>query len=194
MFSRLQETGNGSNSIEETCRQESLNYIMADSWTLSTLSSIYKLAASLLPQGHNIQSRAPRKRNMASEIIDKPSATAVSVFDYGKLYADTITVKQGDESSPPKDILVVCPKVAGIYTVVLFIQGYLLSNTYYTQLLQHVASHGFILVAPQVYIYIQPSNSHDRCCKFLDRICTSMRSFFFFLKKIYIETEIVGLL
>ncbi|KAG1361310.1 chlorophyllase-1 [Cocos nucifera] len=97
---------------------------------------------------------------MACEIINTPSATAASVFDYGKLYVDTIPVKQGDESSPPKDILVFCPKVAGTYTVVLFIQGYLLSNTYYTQLLQHVASHGFIVVAPQS-IVLSPYSEED---------------------------------
>ncbi|KAG1361311.1 Chlorophyllase-1 [Cocos nucifera] len=97
---------------------------------------------------------------MASVIINRPSATSASVFDYGTLGAGKKLVKQGDESRPPTDVLVVYPTVAGTYTVVLFLHGYFMRNTYYEQLLRHVASHGFILVAPQCNA-MSPSSNED---------------------------------
>ncbi|CAI9118384.1 OLC1v1019949C1 [Oldenlandia corymbosa var. corymbosa] len=53
---------------------------------------------------------------------------------------------------PPKPLLIGTPIQAGEYPVLLFLHGYLLSNSFYSQLVQHIASHGFIVVAPQLYL------------------------------------------
>lgn len=47
--------------------------------------------------------------------------------------------------------MVVAPTDAGMYPVVVFLHGTDLKNRAYTSLLEHVASHGFIVVAPQLY-------------------------------------------
>jgi chlorophyllase len=54
------------------------------------------------------------------------------------------------EHLPPKPLLVAAPQEAGEYPVLLFLHGYLAKNSFYSQLLHHVASHGFIAVGPQV--------------------------------------------
>ncbi|KAF8722871.1 hypothetical protein HU200_022004 [Digitaria exilis] len=52
---------------------------------------------------------------------------------------------------PPKPLLVAAPRDAGEYPVLVFLHGYLVVNSFYSQLFQHVASHGYIVVAPQLY-------------------------------------------
>jgi len=51
---------------------------------------------------------------------------------------------------PPKPLLIAAPREAGEYPVLVFLHGYLVVNSFYSQLLQHVASHGYIVIAPQV--------------------------------------------
>ncbi|KAJ6431490.1 hypothetical protein OIU84_018882 [Salix udensis] len=53
---------------------------------------------------------------------------------------------------PPKPLLIVMPCEAGEFPLLVFLHGYLLYNSFYSQLLQHIASHGFIVIAPQVHI------------------------------------------
>ncbi|XP_039134534.1 chlorophyllase-2-like [Dioscorea cayenensis subsp. rotundata] len=82
-----------------------------------------------------------------------------NVFEMGKLKAQEITIKKGC-SSPPKSLLIVTPSESGKYPVVLFLHGFLLSNNYYSLLLNHISSHGFILVAPQLSV-ILPCSTRD---------------------------------
>ncbi|GLJ53803.1 hypothetical protein SUGI_1148450 [Cryptomeria japonica] len=73
------------------------------------------------------------------------------VFKQGPLHTDILTVSEGDDNrSPPKPLQLVVPSLQGNYPVLLFLHGFYLNNNYYTQLLQHVASHGYITVAPQM--------------------------------------------
>lgn len=53
---------------------------------------------------------------------------------------------------PPCPLLVAVPSQAGHYPVVVFQHGFMLQNSFYAQLLKHVASHGYMVVAPQMYI------------------------------------------
>ncbi|EMS51443.1 Chlorophyllase-2, chloroplastic [Triticum urartu] len=88
-------------------------------------------------------------------------ASAGDVFDHGRHGTSLTKVAQAtrccptspvDAQSPPKPLLVAAPCDAGEYPVLLFLHGYLCNNYFYSQLLQHVASHGFIVVGPQVSI------------------------------------------
>ena len=56
---------------------------------------------------------------------------------------------------PPVHLFVVAPSVGGHYPVLLFKHGTFLANCAYSQLLLHIASYGYIVVAPQVHMYIQ---------------------------------------
>ncbi|XP_057842284.2 chlorophyllase-2 [Cryptomeria japonica] len=69
------------------------------------------------------------------------------VFKLGPLPTQTLTISQGSA----KPLMLVVPSVQGDYPVLLFLHGYLLVNSFYTQLLQHIASHGYITIAPQMY-------------------------------------------
>ncbi|KAJ1400757.1 Chlorophyllase [Sesbania bispinosa] len=77
---------------------------------------------------------------------------ASNVFDTGNY---TTQLQRVESSScthnvpPPKSLLIATPVEAGEFSLVLFLHGYLLYNSFYSQLIQHVASHGFIVIAPQ---------------------------------------------
>ncbi|XP_047072732.1 chlorophyllase-1-like [Lolium rigidum] len=75
------------------------------------------------------------------------------VFYRGLLPVDVKNVKPNSKGmhSLPKPVMVVAPTEEGTYPVIVFLHGCNLANHYYEQLLRHVASHGFIAVAPQLY-------------------------------------------
>ena len=61
-----------------------------------------------------------------------------------------VTMAQLPQGSPvPGQVW--APTQPGLYAVVVLQHGFLLSNTYYSQLIAQIASHGFIVVAPQMY-------------------------------------------
>ncbi|WOG87365.1 hypothetical protein DCAR_0206589 [Daucus carota subsp. sativus] len=75
----------------------------------------------------------------------KPALATSSVFERGNLEVKGIKV---EKSAERKALFIVSPTKDGKYPVFLFVHGCCVSNTAYSQLLQHVASHGFIAVAP----------------------------------------------
>ncbi|WVZ54762.1 hypothetical protein U9M48_005513 [Paspalum notatum var. saurae] len=87
-----------------------------------------------------------------------PVATA-AVFQRGPHRPDARHVDHSQVPSVPKPLMVVTPTDAGAYPVVVFLHGFNIINSYYESLLSHVASHGFIAVAPQD-IYISSSSMH----------------------------------
>ncbi|KAG6405363.1 hypothetical protein SASPL_132952 [Salvia splendens] len=72
-----------------------------------------------------------------------------SVFEAGNLAVKMMKVKKLDASRPPTELLVVAPEAQGRYPVVLFCHGYCTQTSWYSQLLCHISSHGYILVAPK---------------------------------------------
>ncbi|KAJ7962526.1 Chlorophyllase [Quillaja saponaria] len=85
------------------------------------------------------------------------SKATSSVFEKGGITYKSFNV---EKSSPPKPLLIVTPTVKGLYPVILFCHGFYLRNGFYSKLLEHIASHGFILVAPQFY-YWKPISGPD---------------------------------
>ncbi|KAG4188773.1 hypothetical protein ERO13_A08G187200v2 [Gossypium hirsutum] len=93
---------------------------------------------------------------MAQLLKTKPGSSRVlPVFLAGKYQTQTISVDSSSSSTtqspPPKPLLIVTPSGKGTYPVILFFHGFMLRNIFYTDLLNHISSHGFILVAPQLY-------------------------------------------
>ena len=70
--------------------------------------------------------------------------------DLGELGVQTISLKACQEGAPVP-LRVYVPKNPGVYAVVQFQHGFILDNRYYSRLLTHIASHGFVVVAPQMY-------------------------------------------
>ena len=68
----------------------------------------------------------------------------------GGLNVETIPLAQNEQGAPV-DMLIFAPKEDGEYAVVVFQHGFLMANHYYTSVLTHLASHGFIVVVPQMY-------------------------------------------
>ncbi|KAM2783122.1 hypothetical protein COP1_012644 [Malus domestica] len=63
---------------------------------------------------------------------------------------------------PPKPLLIGMPcEAAGEFPVLLLLHGYLLSNSFYSQLISHIASHGFIVIAPQLYTIAGPDTTDE---------------------------------
>ncbi|XP_078164517.1 chlorophyllase 2 isoform X2 [Carex rostrata] len=90
------------------------------------------------------------------------------VFEKGSKHVkiftvETKTCKKTEKSytTPAKPLLVASPVEEGEYPVVVFLHGYLLYNSFYSQLLHHVASHGFVVIAPQLYVVSGPDTTEE---------------------------------
>lgn len=96
------------------------------------------------------------------------SATAtLSVFSNGPYTPKPITVKTSSRcfnsspSPPPKPLFIVFPDNQGKYEVILFFPGTSVSNTSYSKLFDHLASHGYIVVSPQLYNLMPPKGNKE---------------------------------
>lgn len=81
-----------------------------------------------------------------------PGGLFVSTSDpylMGPLATQTIQLAAGDNGAP-RIIRVVAPTAPGTYAVIAFHHGFVLRAAYYADTLEHLASHGFIVVAPQM--------------------------------------------
>ena len=91
------------------------------------------------------------------------------VFESGKHATKVQTVEERASSEipvpPPKPLLVAMPLPSQDeeFPLLVLSHGYLLYNSFYSQLIQHVASHGFIVVAPQVSLSVSLSNFLSYC-------------------------------
>ncbi|KAL3507830.1 hypothetical protein ACH5RR_033212 [Cinchona calisaya] len=90
-------------------------------------------------------------------------STSTNVFENGNYKTQLIKFDQGSSQClpPPKPLLIGTPSEAGEFPVLLFLHGYLLNNSFYSQLLQHIASHGFIVIAPQLYSVAGPDSTEE---------------------------------
>ena len=71
-------------------------------------------------------------------------------FEAGPLATESMNFSAGT-SGAPTDMMVFAPTEAGTYAVVVFSHGFLMANSYYSETLDHLASHGFVVVAPQTH-------------------------------------------
>ncbi|CAD6265074.1 unnamed protein product [Miscanthus lutarioriparius] len=90
-----------------------------------------------------------------------PVAIGMAVFQRGPHGVDVKHVDHSQVPSVPKSLMVVTPTDAGVYPVAVFLHGCSMYNSWYESLLSHVASHGFIAVAPQLGGIIPPLNMKD---------------------------------
>ncbi len=87
-------------------------------------------------------------------------------FMAGPLSTTTIHLASCEHGAPV-ELLIHVPEAAGTYPVVLFIHGFVLHNESFTGILRLLASHGFVVVAPQMYApgplgaFMAPSNAEE---------------------------------
>ncbi|KAI9080346.1 hypothetical protein K1719_037740 [Acacia pycnantha] len=83
---------------------------------------------------------------MAALLQAQPVVTTTNVFQPGGIECKSLKV----DSSAPKPLLIFTPTVAAEYPVIMFCHGFCVTNSFYSDLLHlHIASHGYIVVAPQ---------------------------------------------
>ncbi|KAF5741909.1 chlorophyllase-1 [Tripterygium wilfordii] len=80
-----------------------------------------------------------------------PRLNELSIFAPGPHSVQEFSVETSSSSKPPKPLFIVTPTEPGKYPILQFYHGTVLINTYYRQVLQLIASHGYIVVAPQLY-------------------------------------------
>ncbi|XP_010669257.2 chlorophyllase type 0 [Beta vulgaris subsp. vulgaris] len=87
----------------------------------------------------------------------------LTVFETGKYQVTNPILVRKSQYSTPEPLLIVSPKEAGSYPILFFIHGTLISNQDYSHLFKHVASHGFIVVAPLLFppLVIFPPSQAD---------------------------------
>lgn len=73
-----------------------------------------------------------------------------SPFDRGPLAVRQRDVAEG-EFEAPRPLRITAPSTPGTYPVVQFQHGFLSDRRAYDEVLEHLASHGFVVVAPQMY-------------------------------------------
>lgn len=78
------------------------------------------------------------------------AAAAPDPFQPGPLSVSRWTGTVGN-STFTKDALLFAPTPPGSYPVVVFQHGYVLENSFYGDILSHLSSWGFVVVAPQMY-------------------------------------------
>ncbi|KAL3507788.1 hypothetical protein ACH5RR_033170 [Cinchona calisaya] len=120
-------------------------------------------------RNYNLERRKKKLKELAVVFTASSSVASsicTNVFGVGKYISKLLKVDQqqmsNDNSSyPPKPLLIATPSEAGVFPVLLFIHGYLLYNSFYSQLVQHIASHGFIVIAPQLYRMAGPDATEE---------------------------------
>ncbi|XP_021735970.1 chlorophyllase type 0-like [Chenopodium quinoa] len=118
---------------------------------LGVLATIYHSQAQMLPK---ILERSSSHHTYSI-------SEDVTIFENGK-FEVTKPIKVGkSEFYAPEPLLVVSPQEPGSYPVLLFIHGTLISNEDYSDLFQHFASHGFIVVAPKLFSIIYFPSQED---------------------------------
>lgn len=73
-----------------------------------------------------------------------------NVFSPGALVVRTLEVRRCADGAPT-DLLIHAPEQAGGYPVIVFQHGFMSRNSAYSDILRHLAGHGFVVVAPQMY-------------------------------------------
>ncbi|KAG2385166.1 Chlorophyllase-1 protein [Vigna angularis] len=82
--------------------------------------------------------------------IAEAKVVTTDVFEKGSIQWKHFNIDTNSPSSPPKPLLIFTPTVPGAYTVIVFYHGFCIPPSYYCDLLSHIVSHGFIVVAPQL--------------------------------------------
>lgn len=75
----------------------------------------------------------------------------VDVFAVGPYTVTPFSAEAGDAPLAPNAAVVFAPDTDAPVPLVILQHGFLLSNALYSELATHIASHGFLVVAPQMY-------------------------------------------
>ncbi|XP_065861121.1 chlorophyllase-1-like [Euphorbia lathyris] len=88
-----------------------------------------------------------------SEAVDDKPPFTLNIFKTGKYPTTFIQLDESSPSTPPKPLRIYSPdQLPGNFPVLLFLHASCLENSYYSKILQFVSTHGYIVIAPQLYM------------------------------------------
>ncbi len=91
--------------------------------------------------------------DLAPDLGPLPYVATGDPYAPGALAVETRIVEEGEDGAP-RALLVFAPSAPGLYPLVQFQHGFLSLNHWYQEILGHLASHGFVVVAPQMYMLV----------------------------------------
>ena len=87
----------------------------------------------------------------ASEVArEAPFRDNGNPYQPGPLTVRTIAL-DACENAAPVSLQIHVPQETGVYCTVVFLHGFMATNIMYSEVLRHLAGHGFVVVAPQLY-------------------------------------------
>ncbi|KMS97773.1 hypothetical protein BVRB_5g124060 [Beta vulgaris subsp. vulgaris] len=104
-----------------------------------------------------------------SSSTNDTTSNFITIFDNGTYSTVLLNIKAEDFSSdskttsPSKPLIIATPSCSegGEFPVLLMLHGYILYNHFYSQLIKHIASHGFVVIAPQLYTIAGADSSDE---------------------------------
>lgn len=130
--------------------------------TLSVLKRLFVVAWCLLPgvlmlTGCGQQPPCASVQSAPSPVPAAASQSNIATYvsdslpyESGQLSVTSIFVERCDLGAPVP-LRLHAPQASGQYAVFLFQHGFMAESSAYEGMLRHIASHGFIVVAPQMY-------------------------------------------
>lgn len=93
------------------------------------------------------------------------ASNVTNVFEQGNYNTKLISIDPSTTTSfstpPPKPLLIATPLQEGHFPILILLHGYLLYNHFYSQLILHIASHGYVVLAPQLYTIAGPDSEEE---------------------------------
>jgi len=122
--------------------------LTGNSVALSVVSCLMALMSGCVNQSPCTQSS---DANSAAEpVIGDVYVGSGDPYTIGELPIVTLDVNRCDRSAPVA-LRIHAPQARGDYAIVVFQHGFMSRNSAYDDILSHVASHGLVVVAPQMY-------------------------------------------
>ena len=120
--------------------------------SLLSIRLVLFLTPLLIAGGCTIPGPCPETHNTDATPIafDKVYVDAADPFLLGSLSARTLSIARC-EYDAPVPMLIFAPENPGAYPVIVFQHGFMARNQAYSDILIRAATHGFIVVAPQMY-------------------------------------------
>lgn len=123
----------------------------ADSDATSLDASIVDASTDVASGDVLVRDAAPTDASADAAAPDAPTR-ALFISSGDSFALGPLTPRQTRlDSLAPTPVIVWEPAEPGRYAVLVFQHGFLVENALYASVLEHIASHGFVVVAPQMY-------------------------------------------
>ena len=115
---------------------------------LATVLTI--VTAGCAPQPACMEEQAAVQSGGSQGADTAPFHSSADPYEPGPLTVRTFAMERCQDGAPVP-LLIHAPEETGVYCVVVFQHGFMARNAMYGEILRHLASHGFVVVAPQMY-------------------------------------------